>query len=131
MGVKTISSKTSYVESSASKSDVIDSLTHPVKCEDLTASTTSILREQTVVKVESNIKIEKSDQQPATLEDPVVSDYCGSNVTQEEQGHMAEGDLDGKVEVGYDIIGFLIVCSIYGAINGFYIFQNSTSTACS
>lgn len=102
MGVKTISGKTSYVESSASKSDVIDSLPHPVKCEDLTASMTSILREQTVVKIESNIKIEKSDQQPTTLEDPVVSECCGSNVTQEEQGHMAEGDSDGKVEVGYD-----------------------------
>ncbi|GKE45541.1 ABC transporter G family member 35-like protein, partial [Tanacetum coccineum] len=42
------------------------------------------------------------DQQPSTLEDPVISECCGSNVTQEEQGHMAEGDLDGKVEVGYD-----------------------------
>ncbi|GKA26382.1 hypothetical protein Tco_0712491, partial [Tanacetum coccineum] len=65
MDAKTISSKTSYVESSASKSDVIDLLTHPVKLEDILATTTSILREHTVVKVESDIKIEKSDQQPS------------------------------------------------------------------
>nr|GEX11590.1 hypothetical protein [Tanacetum cinerariifolium] len=102
MDAKTISSKTSYVESYASKSDVIDLLTHPVKREDFLATTTSILREHTVVKVESDIKLEKSDQQPSTLEDPVVSECCGSNVTQEEQGHMAEGDSDGKLEVGYD-----------------------------
>ncbi|GKB99370.1 ABC transporter G family member 35-like protein [Tanacetum coccineum] len=45
---------------------------------------------------------QSSDQQPSTLEDSIISECCGLNVTQEEQGHMAEGDSDGKVEAGYD-----------------------------
>lgn len=133
-----IASKISDGESSVSKSDVVDSLIHLDKCEDYSTSTTSVLREQTIVKCEadtidnhleySNHKntISKSDQQPVSeemmqegcpspklctsysdkkvaSEDPLtLSECCGSDVTQDEQGHMAEGDTMGKVQVGYD-----------------------------
>ncbi|KVI10203.1 hypothetical protein Ccrd_011446, partial [Cynara cardunculus var. scolymus] len=135
-GTKKINSKMSDGESSVSKSDVVDALVHPDKCEDFSTSTTSILREQTIMKCESDTidnhlehnnhknTISQSDLQPVSeevmqdgfpsprlctsysdnkvgSEDP-LSECCGSDVTQDEQGHMAEGDTTDKVQVGYD-----------------------------
>ncbi|KAF5771383.1 hypothetical protein HanXRQr2_Chr14g0670001 [Helianthus annuus] len=113
-GAKT-ATKMSDGESSASKSEVVDSLTHPAKCEDLYASTTSVLKEQVIAKCESGtIDGLKFDEQPVfekviqvgcnnkVTTDDHVSECCCSNVTQEEQGHMAEGDLEEKNQVGYD-----------------------------
>ncbi|KAI3704863.1 hypothetical protein L1987_75092 [Smallanthus sonchifolius] len=108
MSTKKVNIKASDGESSASKSDVVDSLTHPGKCEDFSNSTTSVLMEQPVGNFESdridnplvhsssNVTVSKTDQQP------VSEECCGSNVTQEEQGHMAEGDSEDKLQAGYD-----------------------------
>lgn len=121
-------SKTSEGESSVtvSKSDVVDSLIHPGKCEDLTTSTnstTSVLREQIILKVEADTML-KLDQQPVseeviqgvcqslnlcksyfdnkvTSENP-VSECRGLDVTRDKQGQMPEGDSEDKVQVGYD-----------------------------
>nr|XP_043631895.1 uncharacterized protein LOC122603291 [Erigeron canadensis] len=125
VGTNMITSRTSDGESSVtlSKSVVVDSLIHPVKCEDFVTSTTSVLREETVVKGELGV-VCKLDVQPVseevmqgvclspklsksycdskgTSEGP-LSECCGSNVTQDEPCHMAEGDSKDKLQVGYD-----------------------------
>ncbi|KAI7727697.1 hypothetical protein M8C21_021809 [Ambrosia artemisiifolia] len=126
MSTKKISIKTSDGESSASKSDVVDdSLTHPGKCEDFSSSTTSVKMEQTVVNCKaeriddplvhsySKDVAHESDQHPVSEEamqgfcyNNIATDHvtecCGSNVTQEEQGHMAEGYSEDKLQAGYD-----------------------------
>lgn len=125
VGTKMITSKTSDFEISVSKSDGVDLLIHSVKCEDVSTSTTSVLQEEIIVKGDSDTNtMSKFDQPPVseevmqdgsrspkscksycdnevTTEDP-VSECCGSNVTQDEQGHMAEGDSEDKLQVGYD-----------------------------
>ncbi|KAI3800184.1 hypothetical protein L1987_35494 [Smallanthus sonchifolius] len=112
---KTVTINAPYGEGSASKSEVVDSSAHSVKCEDFSTSTTSVLKEQTVASCESDtIDGPKLDQQlvsdeviqgfcddKVTTEDH-VSECCCSNDTLEEQGDMAVGDSEDKIQAGYD-----------------------------
>lgn len=128
--VEAIACKTSEAESSLSKSDVVDSFVHPANCENISTSTASVSFGETTIKVESNTvhefpmyfePLSKSDDRQAVSEvvqggclsrkgdgddkltsEDRLSDCCVSNVSQDERGHMAEGNTIEKVKAGYD-----------------------------
>ncbi|KVI07134.1 uncharacterized protein LOC112508747 [Cynara cardunculus var. scolymus] len=124
--VEAITCKTSDAESCLSKSDVVDSFMHPAKCENFSTSTASVSLGETTIKVESNTLhdlpmyfepssksavsevvqggslSQKGDGDDKLISEDRLSDCCVSNVSQDERGHMAEGNTVEKVKAGYD-----------------------------
>ncbi|KAL8232584.1 hypothetical protein R6Q57_002362 [Mikania cordata] len=94
--------KRNDVESSVSKSDVVDSFASFAKCENISTSTASVSLEEATVKVESDDKQAvsevlqggclslKGDTVDKLASEDHLSDCCGSNVSQD------------KVKSGYD-----------------------------